>query len=426
MLENRIWQAAGAFAVGLVFAAGVWAQNDPIAQIDVNWNGSATYQAGGFPAWGAFEPTAITVPGGSHSQTFGAVGLTLTPAFGPDVDPSATTTLDGRDRFLDFGEGAELFLQDVYTDFVFFPRNTSVGLGHNFYTYSLTGLAPDSVVRVRIYNYEPNASPTDDLNFMAYSTVSPGAVSNYQPVLGAGVEGQYENLTPMLARSRYTGPWPADPVVNDPLAYSTVFTVPTDSLGTATFYGWADTLSYSTDTAGRFNGMEVWTQLRGDMNFDDVVDANDAPMFNDIIAGNRPQLLGLDDVRITSFAAGVDQGAHAWDAAADMNGDGVLDATDTALFNALIGGLDGDLDGDGFVGIADLNIVLGNWNQSVTAGDPLVGDPSGDGFVGIEDLNSVLGNWNAGTPPTGGAAVPEPATFALLGLGGLVVLRRRV
>ncbi len=83
----------------------------------------------------------------------------------------------------------------------------------------------------------------------------------------------------------------------------------------------------------------------------------------------------------------------------------------------------GDLDGDGFVGITDLNIVLGAWNQNVPPGDPLA-DPSGDGFVGIEDLNLVLGNWNAGTlPPT--IAVPEPATVLLMGLGGFAVLRRR-
>lgn len=81
-------------------------------------------------------------------------------------------------------------------------------------------------------------------------------------------------------------------------------------------------------------------------------------------------------------------------------------------------GLRGDLDGDGFVGIADLNIVLGNWNQTIPPGDPLA-DPSGDGFVGIEDLNTVLGNWNAGAPPTGpGNVVPEPAAVMLL-LAGL-------
>jgi hypothetical protein len=51
-------------------------------------------------------------------------------------------------------------------------------------------------------------------------------------------------------------------------------------------------------------------------------------------------------------------------------------------------------------------------------------DINGDGFVGIADLNIVLGNWNAGTPPAA-SAVPEPATMALLGLGGLTVLRRR-
>ncbi len=71
--------------------------------------------------------------------------------------------------------------------------------------------------------------------------------------------------------------------------------------------------------------------------------------------------------------------------------------------------LTGDLDGDGFVGIADLNIVLGNWNQNVTAGDLLQGDPSGDGFVGIGDLNVVLGNWNAGTPPLAQAVQASPS-----------------
>ena len=82
--------------------------------------------------------------------------------------------------------------------------------------------------------------------------------------------------------------------------------------------------------------------------------------------------------------------------------------------------LDGDLNGDGFVGIADLDIVLGNWNLNVPPADPAA-DPSGDGFVGIADLDIVLGNWNAGTPPTSQIIVPEMASvsvmiFAMLGL----------
>jgi hypothetical protein len=98
-----------------------------------------------------------------------------------------------------------------------------------------------------------------------------------------------------------------------------------------------------------------------------------------------------------------------------------LKIADRAIPTVLIG----DLDSDGFVGIADLNLVLGNWNQNVTPGNPLEGDPTGDGFVGITDLNTVLGNWNAGTPPTSGGTVPEPATLALLTLGGAAMLGRR-
>lgn len=79
-------------------------------------------------------------------------------------------------------------------------------------------------------------------------------------------------------------------------------------------------------------------------------------------------------------------------------------------------GLVGDLNDDGFVGIADLNIVLGNWNSNVIAGVWAGGDPSGDGFVGIEDLNAVLGNWNAGTPPSVLVTLPEPASITLLGI----------
>jgi hypothetical protein len=89
--------------------------------------------------------------------------------------------------------------------------------------------------------------------------------------------------------------------------------------------------------------------------------------------------------------------------------------------------IDGDLDGDGFVGIADLNIILGNWNQTYFSGNAQA-DPSGDNFVGIEDLNIVLGNWNAGTPPTSSANIPEPGTITGLGLliVGSLVRRRSV
>ena len=80
------------------------------------------------------------------------------------------------------------------------------------------------------------------------------------------------------------------------------------------------------------------------------------------------------------------------------------------------------------MGLDDLDIILNNWNLNVPPGDPAadVSGPGGipDGFVGLDDLDVVLNNWNAGTPPTN-SAVPEPALIAYLGMGALVMLRRR-
>lgn len=88
----------------------------------------------------------------------------------------------------------------------------------------------------------------------------------------------------------------------------------------------------------------------------------------------------------------------------------------------------GDLNADGFVGIDDLNAVLGNWNQSVLRGYYTSGDPNADGFVGIDDLNFVLSNWNAGVSPASApeaaSLVPEPAGVVLMAVGVIALVRR--
>jgi Esterase-like activity of phytase len=83
-----------------------------------------------------------------------------------------------------------------------------------------------------------------------------------------------------------------------------------------------------------------------------------------------------------------------------------------------------DGDGDGFVGIADLNLILARWNQVVFPG--VAADPSADGFVGIDDLNEVLSNWNTGVPPIAGPVVPEPSSgIVALVLTSVLMARMR-
>ena len=85
--------------------------------------------------------------------------------------------------------------------------------------------------------------------------------------------------------------------------------------------------------------------------------------------------------------------------------------------------VEGDLDGDGFVGASDLELLLANWGQPVTAGDWTQGDADGDGLVGETDLDHVLAHYGAGEPPA--TTVPEPGVGALLAMGLLTCRRRR-
>ncbi len=81
--------------------------------------------------------------------------------------------------------------------------------------------------------------------------------------------------------------------------------------------------------------------------------------------------------------------------------------------------LPGDLNEDGFVGQDDLDIVLGEWGDSVTQGS--APDPSGDGFVGQDDLDVVLDDWGQSTQP-----IPEPLCLVMLLAGGIGLTRRRI
>jgi hypothetical protein len=72
----------------------------------------------------------------------------------------------------------------------------------------------------------------------------------------------------------------------------------------------------------------------------------------------------------------------------------------------------GDADGDSSVTQADLDIVLGSYNQTGMSWGQ--GDFNDDGNVDGTDLNIVLSN--LGTT-SAGAVVPEPALLGLLAIG---------
>ena len=94
--------------------------------------------------------------------------------------------------------------------------------------------------------------------------------------------------------------------------------------------------------------------------------------------------------------------------------------------------LDGDTDGDYDVDNADLGRAAGNFTGSggsifMTRAD---GDMDGDGDIDNADLGVIVGAFtgamaNLSSASVSEPSVPEPGSILLLGMGGLVLLRRQ-
>lgn len=135
----------------------------------------------------------------------------------------------------------------------------------------------------------------------------------------------------------------------------------------------------ATDFAGKYLPSELWTLLESTV-------GPDTPGSG--VLGSDPNFSSFTDVAYGDFFEGIDLSPFA-SYLADANRDGTVDGDDLAIMQANLG-------------------------QSVAAGSVGSGDANGDGQVTQADLDL----YNLAT-------VPEPASVALLGLCGVLLLRRR-
>ncbi len=83
----------------------------------------------------------------------------------------------------------------------------------------------------------------------------------------------------------------------------------------------------------------------------------------------------------------------------------------------------GDINGDGYVGLADLDMVLGSFDQTCV---PFMGpDVNADGHIGLGDLDAVLDDWNKQADLTAPVVIPEPTTCIMASSMVGWLLRRR-
>jgi hypothetical protein len=102
----------------------------------------------------------------------------------------------------------------------------------------------------------------------------------------------------------------------------------------------------------------------------------------------------------------------------EVNGDAELYAFRSTSW------LDADFNEDGEVNLTDLTIMGSNYGLSGRTESE--GDTNGDGEVNLTDLTIMGGQYGESLGGGGaGSGIPEPATMALLGFGGLALIRRR-
>ncbi|MEM6333982.1 MAG: PEP-CTERM sorting domain-containing protein [Planctomycetota bacterium] len=150
-----------------------------------------------------------------------------------------------------------------------------------------------------------------------------------------------------------------------------------------------------------------------------VIDLSDIGLEGDL---DNDGDVDVDDIDLLAANVGI----GTTPAEGDLDGDGDVDTDDLAVLLSGLGTVAGDANLDQMVDTSDLAILAANFETAV--GSYGLADYNIDGTVNTSDLAILAANFGFdGTAPplVAAAAVPEPATLALIGLGGVAALVRR-
>ena len=238
---QRFSLSALTLGVALSLAASAFAApvNTPFLSVDFNGSGGGAPTGptqAGFQAFGVSNPAGATSLTNSYVVGANTYSVNLAMSAAASGTP---TNFTSRDR----GANGSATASNLLRDFALLLRDTNFGLGTSHFVLSVGGLAANTSYEFTGYAEDQN-SAGPGTNREGFATVAP---SGYQPAAA------YANA-PTGAAYHYTAPMLAP---NGQYDQAVSFNATTNASGVLTVYVYADTDSYSNQTATILNGFEI-------------------------------------------------------------------------------------------------------------------------------------------------------------------------